>query len=80
VVDVDPQSRWIVDQVSQRFFRSAPQLTPKQQLDQPAPPPGREMEVSIEPDERPAFLRLGERHVLMIVDAKRKVCEQVDPA
>jgi hypothetical protein len=59
------------DQVSERLLGPAPQLTPEQQLDQAAPPPGREMEVSIEPDERAAFLRLGERHALVVVDAER---------
>src|SRR5438552_3982711 len=38
------------------------------------------MEVSIEPDERPTILRLGQRHVLMIGDAERQVDDKVDPA
>jgi len=52
----------------------------QQQPDQLAPPPGREMEVSIEPDERAVTLRLRERHALVVVDAERQVYAKVDPA
>jgi len=38
------------------------------------------MEVSIEPDERAAILRLRERHALVVVDAERQVYAKVDPA
>jgi hypothetical protein len=68
------------DQVSQGFFRSAPQLAAQQQSHHPAPPPGREVEVSIETDERAAFLRLGERDVLVVLDAEGNVHHQVEPA
>ena len=45
-----------------------------------SPPPGREMEVSIEPDQRAAFLGLGQRHPLVVVDAEREMNDQVEPA
>lgn len=67
------------DQVSERCCRPAPQLTPQQERDQPAPPPGREMEVSIEPDQRSAFFGLGQRHAFVIFDAEREMHEKVDP-
>jgi len=68
------------DQVSKRFFRSALELASEQNRDQPAPPPGREVEVSIEPDERAAFFGLGERHALVVDDAEWHVNPKVDPA
>jgi hypothetical protein len=49
-----------LDQVAERFLRSASQLSAQSQCYQAAPPPGREVEVSIEPDERSAFLDFGE--------------------
>lgn len=68
------------DEVTQRFFRSASELTSEQQPDQPAPPPGREVEVSIEPDEGAALLGLGECHALVVDDAEWRVDAKVDPA
>jgi len=38
----------------QRILGAAPDLAAEQQLDEPSPPPGRELEVSIEADERAA--------------------------
>src|ERR1700693_5199324 len=38
------------------------------------------MEVSIETNERGAFLCLGQRHVLVVVDHERQEDEKVDPA
>lgn len=69
-----------VDQVLQRFFRSPSQLTSEQKSDHAAPPPGRAIEVSIEADERAAFLVFGQRDVLVIVDAERQVHEKIDPS
>src|SRR5207253_2904790 len=43
------------DQRPQRLFGSPPQLPSDKYADDAAPPPGREVEVSIEPDQRPAF-------------------------
>src|SRR5207237_1271921 len=40
----------------------------------------REMEVSIEPDQRPAFPGLGQRHVLLVGDPKWQVDHQVSPS
>jgi hypothetical protein len=68
------------DQVSKRLIRPASELTPERKSDQPAPPPGREVEVSIEPDESAALLRLGERHALVVDDAKWNVNTKVDPS
>jgi len=68
------------DQVSKRFFRSASELTSEQKSDQPAPPPGREVEVSIETDERAAPFGLSERHALVVDDAEWHVNPKVDPA
>jgi hypothetical protein len=59
------------DQVAQRLLRAAAHFAAEEQLDQAAPPPGREVEVSIEPDERAAFLRLRQRYVLVVFDAER---------
>ena len=69
-----------MDQVLQGLLRSASELTSEQKTDQPAPPPGREVEVSIEPDERAAFFGLGERHALVVDDAEWHVNPKVDPA
>jgi hypothetical protein len=68
------------DQGSQRFFGSAAQFGAERQSDQLAPPPGRDVEVSIEPDQRAAFLRLGQHYALVVVDSERQVHEKVDPA
>ena len=67
------------DKVSQRFLRSASQLRSKQKRDQTTPPPGREVEVSIEPDESAAFFGLRECHALVVDDAERHVNAKVDP-
>src|SRR5207247_6922681 len=68
------------NQVSESLLRSVPQLSSKNQLHHLAPPPGREVEVSIEPDQGAAFLGLGERHPVVVVDANRKMNDQVEPA
>ncbi len=65
------------DQVSQGFLRSAPQFAPQEQLDESAPPPGREVEVSIESNER-ASLGFGQGDVFMVLDAERQAHEKVD--
>lgn len=59
------------DQVPQGLLRPAPQLTPEQQRNEPAPPPGREMEVSIEAEQSPTFRGRGESQMLVVVDAER---------
>jgi len=58
-------------QVAQRLLRAAAHLATQQHLDEVAPPPGREVEVSIEPDEGPAFLCLGQGQVLVVFNAER---------
>jgi hypothetical protein len=68
------------DQVTQRCLGSMSQLTPEEQCDEAAPPPGREVEVSIEPDERAAFFGFGQRHVLVVFEAERKMGEEIDPS
>src|SRR5207302_1395595 len=68
------------DQRLQRLFGSPPQLSSEKYPDDAAPPPGREVEVSIEPDQRPAFLGLGQRHVLLVGDPKWQVDHQVSPS
>ena len=68
------------DQISQRFFRAFPQLTAEKQPDQATPPPGREVEVSIESDECAALGSLGEGQMFMVFDAKRKADHKIDPA
>ena len=68
------------DQVSQRLFRALPELTAEKQHDQPAPPPGREVEVSIESDECAALGGLGEGRMFVVFDAKRKADHKIDPA
>jgi hypothetical protein len=68
------------DEVLQRFFRSASELMSEQKPDQAAPPPGREVEVSIEPDESAAFFGLRECHALVVDDSERHVNTKVDPA
>src|SRR2546423_13499032 len=67
------------DQAPQRFLRATPQLSPQQSLHEPTPPPGRKVEVSIEPDERAALRRLSQRQVLVVVDSKWQVGDVVDP-
>jgi hypothetical protein len=47
------------DQLLKRFLRATAQLTSQQQREEAAPPPGREVEVSIEADERAAFPGFG---------------------
>jgi hypothetical protein len=69
-----------VDQVAQRFLRSAAQLTTEQLSDQPTPPPGREMEVSIEADEGAAFRHLSQRGPLKVRYPQGQVGHPVDPA
>ncbi len=68
------------DQVSQGLFRTFPQLIAEKQPDQPTPPPGREVEVSIESDECAALGGLGEGQMFVVVDAKRKADHKIDPA
>ena len=68
------------DQVLERFLRSAAQLTSECQRQQAAPPPGREVEVSIEPDQRSALFGLGEGDVLLVLDSERKADQEIDPA
>ena len=60
------------DQVAQGLFRSPAYLSTEQEVHQATPPPGREVEVSIEPDEGSAFLCVSEGHVFVIVDAEGK--------
>ena len=64
----------------QRFLRSAPQLSPEQQCEEAAPPPGREMEVSIESDDCAAFFGLGQSDSLVVLDAEWQLNAEVDPA
>jgi hypothetical protein len=59
------------DQVAQRLLRATAHLAAEKQLDEASPPPGREVEVSIETDERAALLRIGQRYVLVVFDAER---------
>jgi len=68
------------DQSSQRLFRAFPQLTAEKQPDQATPPPGREVEVSIESDECAALGGLGEGQMFVVFDAKRKADHKIDPA
>src|SRR5437660_385101 len=68
------------DQIPEGLLRSFLQLAPQKEADHAAPPPGREMEVSIEPDERAAFFRRSERDVFVVVDPKRHVHDEIDPA
>jgi hypothetical protein len=68
------------DQFSQRLFRALPQLAAEKQRDQATPPPGREVEVSIESDECAALGGLGEGYMFVVDDAKRKVDHKIDPA
>src|SRR5438067_1829572 len=54
------------DQLPQRFLRSPPELASQNKSHQPTPPPGREVEVSIEPDQSAAPCRLGQGHPLEV--------------
>jgi hypothetical protein len=67
------------DQISQRLFGAFPQLTAEKQPHQATPPPGREVEVSIESDECAALGGLGESQMFVVVDAKRKADHKIDP-
>jgi hypothetical protein len=68
------------DQISEGGFRSGPQLAAEQQRDEPAPPPGREVEVSIEADERASIFCFHQRDVFVVFDAERQVNQEVNPA
>ena len=68
-----------LDQLPQSLFRPFPELTANKEPHQGAPPPGREMEVSIEPDETSSGVGLSKRHALVVVDTKWQVHEQIDP-
>src|SRR6266487_1137296 len=68
------------NQLPQGFLRSALELATYQQPHQPAPPPGREMKVSIEPDQRPAPIALCQRDALVVINPKRQMGDEVDPA
>src|SRR5215471_15757045 len=57
-----------------------PKLAAEKEADQTAPPPGREMKVSIETDQRALRLPFGQRQVLVVDYAKRQAYAQVDPA
>ena len=69
-----------MDQVAEGFFRSAAEFTTEQLSDQPAPPPGREVEVSIEAEERPALRCLSQRGPLKVGYPQRQAGHPVDPA
>src|SRR5439155_16068885 len=62
-----------------RFLGPAPQVATQQLPDEPAPPPWREMKVSIEPDQRPALRRLRQHRPLMVLHSQRQSRNPVDP-
>ena len=68
------------NQGAQRLLGSVAQLTTEERLHKPTAPPGREMEVSIETDERAAGIGLCQRHVLTVDEAERQMHCKVDPA
>jgi hypothetical protein len=68
------------NQISQRPFRAFLQLTAEKQPDQATPPPGREVEVSIESDEGAALGGLGKGQMFVVFDAKRKAYHKINPA
>lgn len=67
------------NQIAQAFLWAARELSAQQGSDQPAAPPGRELEVSIEPDERAALPRFGQGDALVVDDAEWQVHHNVEP-
>src|SRR5919201_6115184 len=55
------------------------QLASEHELNQVAPPPGRELEVSIEPEQCPAAVHRRQGDVLAVHDAEWRPDHQVDP-
>ena len=67
------------DQVSQGLFRAALQLSPEEELDEASPPPGRELEISIEADQGSAGAGRSQSYVLTVDDPKWKSSREIDP-
>ncbi len=66
------------DQRVQGCVGAASELAAQEDAKHPAPPPGREMKISIEPDER-ALLGVRQRHAFVVDDAEGQVNHQFEP-
>jgi hypothetical protein len=60
-------------EAAKRLLGHAPQFTPHQELDESSPPPGRELEVSIQRDTGVKGIERRQRDVLVVHDAERHV-------
>jgi len=67
------------NQIPKGLLRSPPQFAAQDSLDQSAPPPGRQVKVSSEPDEGTS-LGFGQADMLVILDAEWQAHEKVDPS